>query len=137
VSEANDRNQGIIDEFHANAGVVGGFFEGKPILLLHNTGAKSGVERVNPLMYNTDGDRLVIFASKGGAPGHPDWYFNLVANPSAEVEVGTERFPVKATVLTDDERARLWERQKADHPQFADYEAKTDRQIPVIILERS
>jgi deazaflavin-dependent oxidoreductase (nitroreductase family) len=133
VSERDDRNHGIIEEFRANAGVVGGFFAGKPILLLHHKGAKSGTERVNPLMYN---GRLVIFASMGGAPQSPDWYHNLVANPQAEIEVGTERYAVVATVLTGEDRERIWKRHKVEYPQFADYEAKTERVIPVIALAR-
>jgi deazaflavin-dependent oxidoreductase (nitroreductase family) len=129
-------NRGIVEEFRANAGVVGGFFEGKPILLLHHTGAKSGVERVCPLMYNTDAGQLVIFASKGGAPTHPHWYLNLVANPDAMVEVGAEEYPVVASVVTAYERDRLWDRQKTEYPQFAGYEAATKRVIPVLVLDR-
>jgi deazaflavin-dependent oxidoreductase (nitroreductase family) len=136
VSERDDRNHGIIEEFRANAGVVGGFFAGKPILLLHHKGAKSVTERVNPLMYNTENGRLVIFASMGGAPKSPDWYHNLVANPQAEIEVGTERYAVVATVLTGEDRERIWKRHKVEYPQFADYEAKTERVIPVIALAR-
>jgi deazaflavin-dependent oxidoreductase (nitroreductase family) len=129
-------NHGIIEEFRANAGVVGGFFEGKPVLLLHHKGAKTGTERVNPLMYNTENGRVAIFASMGGAPKNPDWYHNLVANPGAEVEVGTERYAVVATEVTGEERTRIWDRQKAEYPQFAEYEAKTERTIPVIVLDR-
>src|SRR5688572_29565858 len=129
-------NEKVIAEFRSNAGVVGGYFEGKPVLLLHHTGAKSGTERVSPLMYNTDGDRLVIFASKAGAETNPDWYHNLLANPDVEVEVGTERFAARATVLEGAERDRLWEKQKAEFDQFAGYEAATSRTIPVIVLDR-
>jgi deazaflavin-dependent oxidoreductase (nitroreductase family) len=131
-----DMNQEIIAEFRANDGVVGGYFEGKPVLLLHHTGAKSGTERVNPLMYNTDGDKIVIFASMGGAPKNPDWYHNLKANPDAEIEIGTDRYPVRATEVEGDERDRLWEKQKAEWDQFAGYEAATTRTIPVITLTR-
>jgi deazaflavin-dependent oxidoreductase (nitroreductase family) len=137
VSDPNDQNTGIINEFRANDGVVGGFFEGKPILLLHHTGAKSGVERINPLMYNKDGDNLVIFASKGGAPTNPDWFHNVSANPDVEVEVGTEHFSAKAVEATGAKRDELWEKQKNDYPQFAGYEENTDRTIPVIVLERT
>ncbi len=129
-------NAGIIEEFRANAGVVGGVFEGKPILILHNTGAKSGAARLNPLMYQDMGDgRFAIFASKGGAPGHPDWYFNVVANPDVAIEVGTQRHDLRARVVEPDERDAIWEPWKARFDQFAEYEQKTDRQIPVILLE--
>jgi deazaflavin-dependent oxidoreductase (nitroreductase family) len=132
----SDWNAGIIDEFRANAGTVGGPFEGARMLILHTTGARSGSERVHPLVYQADGDRLVIFGSKGGAPTHPGWYHNLVANPEVTVEVGTETIPVRARVAEGAERERLWTRQKQVMPGFADYEAKTSRQIPVVILER-
>jgi deazaflavin-dependent oxidoreductase (nitroreductase family) len=130
-------DQQIIEEFRGNAGVVGGYFEGKPLLLLHSTGAKSGAARIHPLMFSRDGDRLVIFATVGGAPKNPGWYHNLVANPDTVVEVGTETFPVKASVAGPDDRERLWERHKTEYPQFAQVEAKTTRQIPVILLERT
>jgi deazaflavin-dependent oxidoreductase (nitroreductase family) len=135
VSEPVDFNQQIIDDFRANAGVVGGFFEGKPVVLLHHTGAKSGAKRVSPLMYTTDGDRVVIFASKGGAPTNPDWFHNLRANPDTEIEIGTERRAVRAVEVTGADRDRLWEKQKAEYPQFAEYEQATTRTIPVIALE--
>jgi deazaflavin-dependent oxidoreductase (nitroreductase family) len=135
VSEPVDFNQQIIDDFRANAGVVGGFFEGKPVVLLHHTGAKSGAERVSPLMYSTDGDRVLIFASKGGAPTNPDWFHNLRANPDTEIEIGTERRAVRAVEVTGADRDRLWEQQKAEYPQFAEYEQATTRTIPVIALE--
>ncbi|MGH2556834.1 MAG: nitroreductase family deazaflavin-dependent oxidoreductase [Actinomycetota bacterium] len=130
-------NDGIIEEFRANEGRVGGPFEGVPILLLHHTGAKTGTVRVNPLAYQPDGDRFVVFASKGGAPTNPDWYHNLRANPEATIEVGTETIPVRARVADAEERDRLWTRQKERMPAFASYERKTPRQIPVIVLERS
>lgn len=132
----SDWNTKIIDEFRANGGKVGGNFEGAPLLLLHTTGAKSGQVRVNPMMYRTDGDRLVVFASKAGAPTNPDWYHNLLANPRAKAELGTEIVDVEARVATGEERERLWSVQKQEWPGFADYERKTDREIPVIILER-
>jgi deazaflavin-dependent oxidoreductase (nitroreductase family) len=136
ANEMQDWNRKIIEEFRANGGRVGGQFEGAPLLLLHSTGAKSGQERVNPMMYQAVGDDLAVFASKAGAPTNPDWYHNLVAHPDATVEVGTDTYPVRARVAGSDERERIWSKQKADFPGFADYEAKTDRQIPVVILER-
>jgi deazaflavin-dependent oxidoreductase (nitroreductase family) len=132
---ANDWNQQIIDEFRANEGRLGGPFEGAPMLLLHSTGAKTGAERVHPMMYQADGDRLVVFASKAGAPTNPDWYHNLVAHPKATVEVGNKKVEVIARVADGDERARLWETQKERYPGFAEYEEKTTRVIPVVILE--
>jgi deazaflavin-dependent oxidoreductase (nitroreductase family) len=115
---------------------VGGNFEGAPLLLLHSTGAKSGRERVNPMMYRQVGDAWAVFASKGGADTHPDWYHNLLANPRAQIEVGTDRFDVTARTATDDEREPIWSAQKADYSGFAGYEQKTSRQIPVVILEQ-
>lgn len=137
MAEAKDWNKGIIEEFRDNEGEVGGMFEGMPMLLLHHTGAKSGKVRVNPLAYQADGDRFIVFASKGGAPTNPDWYHNLRTNPDATVEVGTESIPVRAKVADADERERLWNRQKEIMPGFADYETKTPRKIPVVILERT
>jgi deazaflavin-dependent oxidoreductase (nitroreductase family) len=131
-----DFNQKIIDEFRANEGRVGGQFEGAPLLLLHHTGAKSGRERVNPMMYQPVGDTFAVFASKAGAPTNPDWYHNLVAHPHAAVELGSGSIPVVARVAGADERETIWEQQKRDYPGFAEYEEKTTRQIPVIILER-
>lgn len=131
-----DFNQKIIEEFRTNDGRVGGPFRGAPLLLLHSTGAKSGAERVNPLAYGTDGDRFVVFGSKGGADDHPDWFHNLRAHPDATIEVGAETIPVRAHVAEGDERERLWTRQKELMPGFADYEQKTTRQIPVVVLER-
>ncbi len=137
MADANDFNQQIIDEFRANGGKVGGPFGGARLLLLHSTGAKSGKERVNPLAYRVEGDDLVVFGSKAGAPTHPDWYHNLVQNPRASVEVGGERFDVTARVAEGAERDRIYQDQKAEVPQFAEYEQKTGRAIPVIVLERS
>lgn len=132
---ANDWNSGIIAEFRANDGKVGGPFDGASMLLLHTTGAKSGAERINPLVYRADDDNVVIFASKGGAPTNPDWYHNLRANPKVSAEIGTQTREFVARVARGEERERLWTAQKKDAPGFADYEAKTDRQIPVVILE--
>jgi deazaflavin-dependent oxidoreductase (nitroreductase family) len=131
----SDFNQPIIDEFRANGGKVGGGFEGAPMLLLHHTGAKSGKERVNPMVYQAVDAGYAVFASKGGAPDNPDWYHNLKANPEAEIEVGTERKRVRAREVTGAEREPIWERQKQVMPGFADYEKKTSRIIPVMILE--
>ena len=135
MPEANDWNKGIIDEFRANGGKVGGPFEGAPLLLLHTIGAKSGQARVNPMMYLADGDNYVVFASKAGAPTNPDWYHNLVANPRASIEVGDKTINVVARVADDETREPLWSTQKERYPGFAEYEAKTDRQIPVVVLE--
>jgi deazaflavin-dependent oxidoreductase (nitroreductase family) len=129
-----DFNAQIIEEFRANEGRVGGMFEGAPMLLLHHVGAKSGTPRVNPLMYQGDDGRYVIFASKGGAPSNPDWFYNLKANPNTSIELGTEEIGVLAEEATGEERDRLFTRQKELAPQFAEYEQKTDRAIPVVIL---
>jgi deazaflavin-dependent oxidoreductase (nitroreductase family) len=137
VDVANDWNDQIIAEFRANEGRVGGMFEGAPMVILTSTGARTGKPHTNPLMYLPDGDRVVIFASKGGAPDNPQWYNNLVANPEATIEVGTEKFEVTATVAEGEERDRLYNEQKKRYPQFAEYETKTTRKIPVVILERS
>jgi len=138
MSEPGDFNTRIIEEFRANAGKVGGPFAGAPMVLLHHRGARSGQERVNPLVYQPVGDAFAVFASKGGAPTHPDWYRNLLAHPDTVVEVGTETIPVRARELAGDERKGIWERQKELMPGFADYEGKTQgiREIPVMLLER-
>jgi deazaflavin-dependent oxidoreductase (nitroreductase family) len=133
----SDWNTAIIDEFRANAGKVGGNFEGAPMLILHTTGAKSGKERVNPLVYQSAGDDIAIFASKGGAPTNPDWFHNLVANPDVTVEIGTETVPMRARIADGDDHERIWTRQKELMPGFADYETNTTRRIPVVILERT
>jgi deazaflavin-dependent oxidoreductase (nitroreductase family) len=131
----SDFNAQIIEEFRANEGKVGGDFAGASMLLLHTVGARSGRERVNPLVYRTDGDALVILASKGGAPTNPDWFHNLVAHPDASVEVGTETRAVRARVAGGDERERLWADATAVMPGFGDYQARTTRQIPVVVLD--
>lgn len=130
-------NQGIVDEFRANQSKVGGQFEGVPLLLLTTTGAKTGRSYTNPMMYLRDGDRLIVFASKSGAPTNPDWFHNLVAHPNAVAEVGKERFPVRATVLEGEERDRLFDQQASRYPGFREYQQKTTRKIPVIALERT
>jgi deazaflavin-dependent oxidoreductase (nitroreductase family) len=129
-------NQDIIDQFRANNGtMVSGMFKGAPLLLLTSTGAKSGQTRINPLAYSRDGDRYVIIASKNGAPTNPDWYHNVVAHPEVTVEVGPDRFPARAVVAEGAERDRLYSAQAALMPGFAEYERKTTRRIPVVILE--
>jgi deazaflavin-dependent oxidoreductase (nitroreductase family) len=130
-----DRNAKIIEEFRANGGKVGGNFEGAPLLLLHHIGARSGQERVNPMMYQAVGDGFAVFASAAGADKNPDWYHNLLAHPEARVEVGTETVEVTARVLDDAERTPVWETQKERYPGFADYETRTSRVIPVVMLD--
>lgn len=137
LDDLNDFNRQIVEEFRANGGQVGGPFEGAPMLVLHSTGARSGKERLAPVVYQQVGDDWAIFASKAGAPTHPDWYHNLVANPAATIEVGTERVAVTARVAEGDERERIWAEQKQRMPGFAEYEAATSRQIPVVVLSRS
>ena len=133
---ANDFNEQVIDEFRANGGKVGGAFEGSSLLLLQTTGAKTGRSRVKPLVYRRDGDRLVVFGTKGGSPTHPEWFYNVRTNPRVTVEVGSDRFEADARVALPDEPDRLWRLQTQDVPVFADYQKKTDRTIPVVILER-
>jgi deazaflavin-dependent oxidoreductase (nitroreductase family) len=133
----SDFNQTLIAEFRANGGKVGGAFADRPLLLLTTIGAKSGQPRVSPLAYVTDSDRIVIIASKGGAPANPDWYHNLLANPTVTVELGTERFQAHAGVVTDpQEHDRLYAKMVERLPVFAEYQQKTSRKIPVITLER-
>ncbi|TMK27071.1 MAG: nitroreductase family deazaflavin-dependent oxidoreductase [Actinobacteria bacterium] len=137
MSDTSDFNRAIIDEFRANEGRVGGPFEGSPVLLLTSTGAKSGERRTTPVMYLPDGERMVVFASKGGAPTNPAWYHNLLAHPAATVEVGPETVDVNAVVTSGEDRERLFNRQAELYPQFADYARKTTREIPVVALERA
>ena len=125
----------MIEEFRANGGKAGGMFEGMPLLLLHNVGAKSGKAYVTPLVYLDDDGRQVIFASKGGAPENPGWYHNLKANPDVSIEVGTDTLDLVAEEATGEERDRLYAIQDEQQPQFAEYEPKTERQIPVIVLK--
>jgi len=136
MNSPNDWNKKTIEEFRANGGKVGGQFEGKPLLLLHTTGAKSKQPRINPVAYIADGDRLAVIASKGGAPTNPDWYHNLVANPRVTVEVGTEKCQAQATIAAEPERTRLYKQMVSVMPGFADYERNTTRIIPVIVLTR-
>ena len=132
---ANDWNLQVIDEFRENGGKVAQF-EGRPLLLLHHKGAKTGTERVNPLVYLPLDDDFAVFGSKAGGPTNPDWFHNLRANPDTQIEVGTETIPVRARVAEGEERDRIWEEQKRLNSNFADYEKKTTRPIPVVILER-
>ena len=134
MSDLNERNKKIIDEFRANDGRVGGNFEGKTLLLLHTKGAKSGQERINPLACTRDGDQLAVIASKGGADTHPDWYYNVIANPHITVEFGTETFQAQATVAEEPERTRLYNQMVEVMPGFDGYRRKTTRVIPVIVL---
>jgi deazaflavin-dependent oxidoreductase (nitroreductase family) len=129
-------NDAVIEEFRANAGKVR-VFARQPLLLLTHTGAKTGAKRTNPVAYFRDGDRYVIVASKGGAPTNPDWYHNLLANPEATIEVGTDTFAVRAEPASTEERERLWRMITSKNPAFAEYERKTSRTIPVVILERA
>ena len=133
-TSGRDFNAQIIDEFHANGGRVGGMFEGMPLLLLHHTGAKSGKSRINPLAYQSDDGRYVVFASKGGAPTNPGWYHNLKAQPNVTIEIGTETIDVVASEATGEERERLFRTQAERVPAFAEYEKQTERVIPVIVL---
>lgn len=136
MSDYQAFNQALIAEFRANGGKVSGQFAGRPLLLLSTVGARSGQTRTSPLAYTIDGERYVIIASKGGAPTHPDWYHNLVANPIVTVEVGTEQFQARATVAAGEERTRLFDQMAAQMPGFAEYQRKSERQIPVVVLER-
>jgi deazaflavin-dependent oxidoreductase (nitroreductase family) len=136
VADMENFNDKVIKEFRENDGKVGGMFEGAPVLLLHHAGAKTGTQRVNPLMYQTVGDSFAIFASKGGAPGNPDWYYNLAAHPDTTIELGTGTVRVTAREASADERGPIWEKQKKLAPGFAEYETNAaPRQIPVILLD--
>ena len=136
MADGEDFNGKVIAEFRANAGKVGGPFQGAPVLLLHHTGAKSGTERVNPLMYQQVGDSYAIFASRGGAPSNPDWYYNLAAHPDTTIEMDTDTIRVRARVANPDEREPIWSKQKKDVPGFAEYEkTAAPRVIPVILLD--
>ena len=134
--DRNDHNRRLIEEFRANRGKIGGPFDGRPLLLLTTTGARSGQPRTTPMMYIPDGDRLLVIASNLGSPTHPDWYYNLVAHPEVTVEVGIETFAATAVVTEGEERHRLWTRIVELYPFFVDHQAKTTREIPVIALER-
>jgi deazaflavin-dependent oxidoreductase (nitroreductase family) len=140
--QADDMNRQVIQDFRANDGVVdnavGGFFRGRPVLILHHTGAKTGQERLNPLVYATDGDSYLVTGSKGGAPSDPHWLLNVRANPDVTVEVGVEEFPATATIIDDGpRREELYAKLVAVMDQFADYETMTERRIPIVVLERT
>jgi deazaflavin-dependent oxidoreductase (nitroreductase family) len=136
TTDYNEFNRKLIEEYRANGGKVSGMFAGAPLLLLTTTGARSGQPRVAPLAYTTDNDRLVVIASKGGAPTHPDWFYNVRSNPDVTVELGAEAFPARATILQGAERQRLFDQMAAQMPNFAEYQRNTTRQLPVIVLER-
>jgi deazaflavin-dependent oxidoreductase (nitroreductase family) len=142
MAEANDFNAGIIEEFRDNGGLVGGNFEGAPMVLVHHTGRKSGEDHVSPMMYlahDDDVDLIYVFASKAGAPTNPDWYYNLTASGAGAVEIGTEHYPVTVTELTGDERDTVYTEQATRYPGFGEYAEKTAgiRTIPVLALRRS
>jgi len=130
-----DWNSKIIEEFRANAGKVGGPFAGATLLRLHTVGARTGQPRVNPMMYRPVPGGYAVFASKSGAPTNPDWYHNLLAHPDVEAEIGTETVKLRARVAQGAERDEIWTAHKAANPGFAEYETRTTRQIPVVILE--
>ncbi len=136
MSNPNEFNQKVIAEFRANGGKVGGQFAGMPMLLLNTTGAKSGQPRTNPVAYTTDGNNLIVMASKGGAPTNPDWYYNIKANPAVTVELGQEQFSAQAVIAEGAERDRLFNQMATAMPGFAAYQRNTDRKIPVVILTR-
>jgi deazaflavin-dependent oxidoreductase (nitroreductase family) len=134
--DIKEMNLQIIDEFRANGGQVGGMFAGAPMLLLTTKGAKSGETRVNPLVYLEDAGRTVIIASYAGAPTNPPWYHNLIANPAVSIEVGTQTLKVRAEVVPEPERSRLYKKMESMMPAFTEYRQKTMRTIPVIALRR-
>ena len=136
-ARAGGWNDSIIAQFRANGGqMTSGPFTGRTLLLLTTKGAKTGAERTSPVVYSRDGDRFVIIASKGGAPTHPAWYHNLRAHPEVTLEVGREKFRARASVATDAERRRLYDKHAERMPTFWDYEKKTTRKIPVVVLDR-
>jgi deazaflavin-dependent oxidoreductase (nitroreductase family) len=136
MPDRNNWNSPTIEAFRANGGKVGGMWEGRPLLLLTTTGAKSGQSLTSPLMYLRDDDRLLVFASKGGAPTNPDWYHNLLAHPELTVEVGNETYDAIATPVTGEERDRIYARWAEMYPQYGEYQRNTTRKIPVIALQR-
>jgi deazaflavin-dependent oxidoreductase (nitroreductase family) len=137
MNSRNEFNQTVIDDFRATGGKLSGQFAGTPMLLLHTTGARTGQERVHPVVYLADGEDMVVFASKAGADTNPDWYHNLMAHSRTKVELGSETVEVEARVAEGDERERLWTKQKQEMPNFAEYEQKTTRTIPVVVLQRA
>ena len=136
MTDLNEFNRTLIEEFRANGGKVTGMFERSPLVILTTTGAKSGQARTFPVVYTRDGDRLVVVASKGGSDQNPAWYHNLVANPTVTVELPDETYQARAVVVEGDERDRLYRAHADRMPQFDEYQAKTSRRIPVVALER-
>ena len=136
MSTMTEFNKQVIEEFRANAGKVGGQFAAAPMVLLVTKGAKSGQTYVHPLVYTKDGDRYVVIASFAGAPKHPSWYNNIVANPTVTLEIGSEKFQARATITSGEERERLYNAQAAQMPIFNEYRQKAPRQIPVITFTR-
>jgi deazaflavin-dependent oxidoreductase (nitroreductase family) len=136
MTDQNEYNRQLIEQFRANRNKTGGPFEGRPLLLLTTTGARSGKRRTTPMMYIPDGDRLLVIASNAGALAHPDWYYNVVAHPHVTVEVGSETFDATARVMEGEERQQLWSRVVELYPFFGEHQAKISRQIPVIALSR-
>jgi deazaflavin-dependent oxidoreductase (nitroreductase family) len=134
MTDVKDWNTQVIEEFRSYHGKVGGPFEGAPVLLLTTTGAKTGKQRTSPMMYLQDDGRLLVFASKAGAPTNPDWYYNLLANPKVTVEVGDDKFEANAKPLEGEERDRFYAKQAELYPGFAEYQEKTTRIIPVVAL---
>ncbi len=137
TSDWNAFNRGVIEEFRANEGKVGGGFAGAPMILITHIGAKSGKAYTSPLVYSMDGDKPVIIASKGGAPDDPQWFRNLLSNPEVTVEIGTDKYSGRARVAEGAERDRLFSAQAALMPNFAEYATKTTRVIPVVVIERA
>ena len=136
MTSVNDFNRNLIEEFRTNHGNVTGVFEHAPLVLLTTTGAKSGRSHTTPVVYTKDGDNIVVIASKGGAPSNPAWYHHLVAHPQVTVELPNETYTAKARVAEGDERERLWRAQADLMPGFDEYQTKTTRRIPVVVLER-
>ena len=137
MSRPNERNLKVIEEFRTSAsGSSTTFGSDRPIILLTTTGAKTGNQHTTPVMYRREGDRLAIFASKGGAPTSPDWYHNLVANPTVTVEVGKDKYEATASVAKGPDRDQIYAAQAKEYPQFGEYQEKTTRQIPVVLLEK-
>jgi deazaflavin-dependent oxidoreductase (nitroreductase family) len=135
MTDFNEFNKGVVEEFRTSGGTVGGRFEGSPMILVNHRGAKSGKEYTSPLVYTRDGDNYVIIASKGGSPADPHWFLNLVAHPDVTIEVGDQTIPVTARVAEGEERTRLYDAQAAQMPNFAEYAKATTREIPVVVLE--
>jgi len=136
MADMREFNEKLIEEFRANDGKVSGPFANAPLILVTHTGAKTGTKRTSPLVFTRDGDRIVLIASKGGAPTHPHWYLNMTANPQVTVELPGETFEARVTEVTGEERDRLYAAQAAQMPNFDDYAKATDRKIPVLVLER-